>query len=478
MNTWTGIAILVILVIIIIYYISFYKANGELPSAPFSGLRNAASKTYDEYFTDPQSLYTKIVGHIKNDTVEMAINKAKKKERMNRRNEETADISDKNINDAATNAFILGDLIRFNVVPNEPANRENLETEVADVYQRVLERVVRNPDAVIAGQQPEMPAPEFMLDRIEDFYDGYAVQMMYDMDGARDNLRNARLRIAAMPLQQMQTQPQPRPPRRRIKKQRKNATIKQQQQDIYFEERDVGNDPQNVHESEVTNQMHHIYNRLVFENSKNDLNIDPAPTISQIKSEVVKHVYENDVKRRRALKALDIISSGNWIGHLNEREDKVLLNVWKRINAPHNRDNRDNLKTAFMDSLADCIVPDYYGVEQPVCTMGRAERVINSLTLLDANSDISAPVKTREIMRNEVFSKSHQIIQNALKDAPVDVARAYNGVTTEQGPELKEKVAQFEQELKEKIADDIRETYPTAKQETIAQLILDAQAGV
>lgn len=472
MRTLTAIAIITILVIIVVYYISFYKSTGSLPSAPFSGLKNAASKTYDEYFAGPESLYHKTVGHVNNDTTKMAVTKARKKEKMNKRNEKFADISDKNMNEATTNAFILGDLLRFNVAPNTE-NREDIRQEAANAYQNVLNRVTRNPDAVIAGHHDNLPAPEYMVDRIEDFYENYIAQAVFDFDTnrfdqARDNLRHARVRAA--------TQPRLVGVRKIKKRVKSNASDKQKHQDAYFEERAVGNDPQNVHESEITNQMRNIYKLVAQENKK----LNDTHNIKQIKQAVKGHEFETPEKRKRALKALNIIQGGHWVSSLNDREDKVLLNVWTRIHDPRNKENKDSLKTALMDSLAECVAPDYYGVDQSVCTMGRTERVINSLTLLDSDEDISKPVKTKEIMRNEVFTKSYKIIQDELKKMPTEVVRAYNGVTSpdEQGPDLQESVKTFEQMLKDKIADDVVNTYPSAKQDTIEQLIKDAQAGV
>ena len=135
-----------------------------------------------------------------------------------------------------------------------------------------------------------------------------------------------------------------------------------------------------------------------------------------------------------------------------------------------------------MDALASGQELNHYGDYATVCANGRCGRVINSLTLMDANDTISKPIKTREIMKNEIFSKSYAILHTELMKAPTDVAKAYNGATPESeiDEELQSRVEHFQERVKEKIANTIREDYRDSSidPQTLDNFIRDAHAGI
>ena len=496
MNKYLFIGLLAALAIIVIYFLTYWHANGEFPGAPFSNsvtdMRESIGRTYDDYFSTAETMYEKTIGHINDEAAEMAIRKAEKKERMHAKNEENGRLSNKNAPDAANNAFILADMMRFNVAPNSDNADETLEAErrAATLYNHAVTRLAQNPLGVIEEERdnPHRVPAELIIMRAEDFYDDMIARETHDPDAlnrinlenlnqAREAVRNANIQAAENRVQRQITPKR----RKRPKKKGVKATVKQQAQDQYFEERDVRNDPQNVHEHQVNNDMVRIYRRILARNGVQDDILGhgaPQPSINEIKNYAKTHKFD-DKQRRRAQQTISKMAEGNWISNLKARENEILLNVWKRANSPDNEGRHDELKNAVMDSLADCVEDGYNGTDYQVCASGRTARVLSSLVLLDQDDSIAAPVKTAEILRNEVFSKAHQIIQNALKDTDTETAQAYNGVLESPAPDVAQKVDTFETNVKKRISDELKQDYAdTVDAKTLNNLISDAQAGV
>jgi len=172
------------------------------------------------------------------------------------------------------------------------------------------------------------------------------------------------------------------------------------------------------------------------------------------------------------------MDEGNWITNLNARENEILSDIWKRTSSTSNVDNRDNMRAALVDSLADCVEKGYNGAEYQVCASGRTGRVLSSMTLLDSDEAISQPIKTGEILRNEVFAKSYKIIQDSLKETDPETARGYNGELEVPAPDVDYKVNAFEKYLKDKISDTLKDEYRHVDPHILDNLIKDAQAGV
>jgi hypothetical protein len=120
----------------------------------------------------------------------------------------------------------------------------------------------------------------------------------------------------------------------------------------------------------------------------------------------------------------------------------------------------------------------YDGKQSKVCATGRVSRVLDSLTKMDASEQIAAPVKTTEILRNEIFDKSSHILQEQLKLVPKDVAEAYNSSAADPTTEMQVQLDQFRTTTKNKIAETIRNDYAGIPITGLDSIIKDAQAGV
>ena len=489
MNSLLFYVLVILIAIIIVYFVTHWYNHGSLPDAPFQSsierMRDSLNQTYDNYFTSAHDMYEKTIGHVNDEAAQMAFKKAEKKEKMYSRNERLGTLSDRNLPAATATSFMLADLYRFNIGPNDD-DPTNAMRNAAQQYGVALNRIARNPTAVVETADPHVPPAEFMIDRAADFYEDYIAHMTLDPDlqipdinNLRNIVRNARVG-AAEHLVTKGNAPQ-RSKRRRRKGEK--LTPKMAKQDAYFEERDIRNDPQNVHESQVNNDLARIYHQILKRNETENIlfhdEMNDPQALKEIRDYMNNRQWSSDKQRQRAFRTLDKIAEGNWITNLNARENEVLSEVWHRMNSPQNEDNRDNLRDSLMDSLADCVESGYNGQDYQVCASGRMGRVLGSLTLLDNDQNIGQPIKTAEILRNEIFAKSYQIIQDSLKATDAETARAYNGVLEAPAPDVDAKLAAFESNLKSRIETELRNEYDgKVDKKVLDNLIADAQAGV
>lgn len=509
---WGWIAVIIVCILIFTWILTQLGNTGYLPNGVFKDAYESmivsAHRQYDTYFESPEHLYTKTIGHQNDETVQLALNKAKNKEKMHVSNEKRGVLSRKSANDAAINAFIIGDLYRYNIAPGIKNRKERTQvlSKAAEYYGKAVQRISLMPKSVVSGNTDMAHPPvEEMVNRVEDFYEHYLDQIQElgvqipelgenEFRNARQGVRDARLaqahENAQNPTTIPPTQSQRHGRKREPKKHDPNTSIKQIEQEEYFEERDIRSSPQNVHDTELTNEMLNIYQSIVNANNNEKesagYNNYKEPKIEDIRQAIKDYEWSSSVedpsgskRRNRALKIVNIAAKGNTLSQLsNAREDDVLLNVWKRVNSPENDDNKDSLQESLMDSLANSMDTNWAGEYKEVCIGGRCARILGSLTLLDKEPAIAAPMKTGEILRNEVFSKSWRIVQDELSDQSQEIQDAYNGKTLNPSDDIQTQVDEFENNTKNKIEEIIKKDYSTSKPDVLDNLIEDAKAGV
>jgi hypothetical protein len=453
MTTFTILAVIAVFLIVILWITHYLFRNGNMPDGAFKdsyeNMLNSYHVAVDKYFTDPAELFARTIGYENDEAAKIAFDKAIKKEQMYTANEESGRVSKSGMKDAAMNSFVLANLYHYNIAPNlKGTERYKAEADAAAFFNRTINRIDTNPAAAING-----PA-EFMIDRAETFYNTTARGVgtyTPNFNRVRQNIREARATAAIRP-----------------------GTAIPNKKD-YFEPKPIQNDPQNVHDSEVTNEMKNLYTMIAEKNKEDEFKYGSGyekVQLPEIKMAVLSYPFTNPDRHSRAIKAFDHMARGNEITSLNSTESKVLTEVWQRINSPENDKFRSEIRASFMDSLADSFDKNYNGEYHEVCTTGRCSRVLSSLTLMDSDPEISKPIKTTEILRNEVFSKAHQIIEDSVTRAPAELATAYRA-----GADTQE-VKDFENTLRVRINDTIREEYSNSNPTVLDNIIKDAQAGI
>lgn len=429
----------VILSIILIWIGHNLYSRGQLPEGFLKDIYDGANrqiKNTSDRFEEPIRLYERTVGYENDDRIQTALDKTIKRHKMFVQNRLNGRMSEDNIACSISNSFIAGELWRFNVRPNARGLNKAAEAEgqAAYYYNNAINTINDAPDVAIRAEID----PGFIINRVDDFYDQtqHFRQVRPDTRTIRKRINDARLSRAA----------------------EANPTSKVDTIKEYYKPLPVANDPQNVHDAEVSNGIRNVYNRIVELNGASGDHFDAIQAGC---------AGLPPGKQSRILNILNKFQEGNHNSMIGDSESRILNNVWARINSPDNARNKESLLTAFYESLADSMEKNYLGEYREVCLSGRCNRVINSLTLLDADPEIAKPVKTVEMLRNEIFSKSHKILDNRLAANP-DIARAYNA--GDDGPD----VEQFREDVKNEIQAEIINDYHDSNQNSIVKIIREA----
>lgn len=488
MQPWMILGLIIVGLIIIFYAISKKEKLSNIFSDTYESMVYAVTKSNNKSKNDPEKIYNSMVGYEKNDIIKKASIKLKKREKLLSDHEKRGKLTKNKINEAVTNSFMIGDIYRFSEAENAQNELERIRAiEMAgDYYMRTINRIRNNPlDTIIGNEIENGPTVDMMIDRADEFFqvnDDLPVNIEINFNNLRDVMRDARAQAY------LGNHVTSRTPSKKLPTRKHNQTIKQFNQEQFYEPKNIRSDAQNVHEPQVSKSISQIYDVIKHENDKEDMitgGLDNRKDldIGSIRTEVTKHKFMDEPARQRALSVLETMSKGGEVTVLHDNERNILLNVWRRIHSGDNSEQREFLIDAFMDSLSNSMEKNYYGDYAMVCANGRCDRVINSLTLIDSNPVISKPIKTKEIMRNEILSKSYNILQGELKRAPANVAKAYNGSLSESqiDTDLQNQVDNFVNNVKDKIETQIREDYKESdlhNEATLENLIKDAQSGV
>jgi hypothetical protein len=463
--SYIGALIIFLLIVVIAVWFTHYQyKTGKLPDGVFKetyeSFVHEADHLKDKYLATPEELYNKTVGYEFDDAAQLALEKAEKLDEK----------GIKKSGDAVGNSFILANLYNYNVAPGQKGKKKRTaRRHAAKHFNKALHRLtVDTAEVVETAPQPA----EFVIDRAEDFYDDYMIQLQAEdpilvqqiyipnFNQIRDTVRQTRSSIAKEKV-------------RKKKITNSKLPAKVAEQILYFEGRDIPNDPQNVHDSQVAEDMRQIYQRIATKNRTNNVQGEKhgEEVVTEIQAAINKFPFTGH-RRDDALRTAKRMSGDDIKMSLGGSEREILINTWLRINDPENKKNRGSLKEAFMDSLAS-------GIENKaeVCTMGRCSRVIGSLATLDKDPVIARPAKTAEILRNEVFMKSHKIIERTLLEYPKHVADAYQDPKSVNDTNRKQ-ISELEVALRTNIEKEIRGDYQHVKPNVLDNLIKDAQAGV
>jgi len=481
-----GAACLIIFVVIIVIAVSgklaqyLYKTD-RMPSGlikPYERLANSASYTYNKHWTSADDLYNNTIGYEFDNNAQLALNKTLKREEMHEANEIAGNMSAHNAADAMNTAYVLGNLYNYNVPDQAAPIKTNL------YMNRALARIITNPAATIETA-PGRATAEDVIDRAQDFYErpdavgGVTVNTRrigrFDFNRIRGAVRKARVEKAA-------------------KKTAATGAIlppKLAAVEHYYNDRSLPSDPQNVHDSELNDEMSNMFKSLVASNigqhisagkmsgalasRKHKIATEDGVLAAEIESAIAAMPAGS---RERAKQVYDRMMQGAEISSLGTNERQVLLETWKRTHASENEavaGKVDELKSSIVQSLADGMESRELGRWSEVCVTGRCSRVLGSLTLLDANEKLAAPLKTQAVLRKEVLEHAYKTINEHLASSPTEIAEQYQGFkpVTDQAA-----VDKLESELHEKIEQNIKKEYSHVSSRVLGPLIKDAQAGI
>ncbi|MCK9607854.1 MAG: hypothetical protein M0R33_15530 [Methylomonas sp.] len=157
-------------------------------------------------------------------------------------------------------------------------------------------------------------------------------------------------------------------------------------------------DPQNVHDSCVANAMAQN-TEYILKTSPHSLSNDQAE--AQIHGIIAQ---EKDAQTRdKALKTLTIATTNTYCHKFAAQEMDLLSAIYERSKLPENSAQSVEMQSALVGAMADCIENG----DSSVCQIGRMERYISSLDVLDPNINLAVPL---DAYRKEIFDSAAKIV--------------------------------------------------------------------
>ena len=189
-------------------------------------------------------------------------------------------------------------------------------------------------------------------------------------------------------------------------------------------------DSQNVHDSNINNELRDNYKKIETYNKQNQLflyNIDD--TINYI-----QNVYSVNANEKYnipdALEMLEYIRnhSGS-ISKIGVSERQFISEVFSRICYEKDTERKKNMMENLMLNLKES-----YGNGTPVCITGRTTRILSSFAGNDEDLGI---FKSKPIIKNEIFSKAANIRNKLLNTTDDGIQKKYNhGIEDDDTKEL------------------------------------------
>ena len=163
----------------------------------------------------------------------------------------------------------------------------------------------------------------------------------------------------------------------------------------------------------------------------------------------LNNLPEND-KRDDALKSLNRIEKNTSPFTFSDMKEVDVLNlVWNRIHSDVHADNLKSVKESLFNQLADM---QEHGVT--VCATGRFTRLVDTLNVIDNE----VTIKPSYVINQEMMNKSSKIRENMLNSYSENESERKE---LEKGTSYKQE--QFDQNLKEKIVENLKEDYVKTK---------------
>jgi hypothetical protein len=173
-------------------------------------------------------------------------------------------------------------------------------------------------------------------------------------------------------------------------------------------------DPQNVHSSQVNRDAKKIYDLLPTLENEEEILLLRNSIMEECKTCAKCTLVCNTMLS-------NVLSN---VQHIDDTEHNILLRVWKRIHHPCNNSLCKELKESLLSALSECVTDVTMHV---TCTVGRVNRVLASLTILDAHPTIAQGLTTSEMIKHMVYDAVQKDIQLCLGASPPFVVDWYDG---------------------------------------------------
>jgi len=431
-----------------------------------------------KYIKDGDQLYEETYGDEPNATAKEALKKLVAKITESESASANKNGKEKN-NDKAQpptpqDYFRIGNLYRYQF-KNPKLATDNYKKAIKTIIQQP-QQLVNNTNRVgVDGNKVNTAINMHVINNVEDYIN--QLQLAELMDGFNADLEQARLATMTTVIAQTRvTPPAPtaqtvrtnlnhlNPPHNQVNQQGVVQNDRLRNNLRYFNEIErVPVNTQNVHDSQVNRDIIKSYEKIKQYNQL-DMANNRKVNLESCKDFIKTNGSEN------ANKVLKKIMEKNLISNLNAREDDILLEIWKRIHSPVNKENINSLKIALLDALENSVE---HGTV--VCAQGRTSRLIASLALIDKDPELGV-TKTQDILNVEALSKASTILQNELTSLSLNNPSLYDKYNNSVDDE---ETQQLIIGIKNKIRMDLETNYKNIiPADKLEHLLQECYAGV
>lgn len=208
------------------------------------------------------------------------------------------------------------------------------------------------------------------------------------------------------------------------------------------------NDPQNAHDVQVNSDVKRTFDTIAGDKVPFSVAYDAARNYITNNSNI-----SNEIKEK-ASKTLDYINTHNRnISILggNGTEKEVFARVWGRTSARGNETNRNLMRDAVINALADAVENN-----SVVCPNGTTSRLLESPVLLDKDPKVGN-INTFENLKNMIMEKGSMVVRREIENAKQsDNEKLFAVGMSYEDPKIDVDLAtldMFEENLKEKLDD-------------------------
>jgi hypothetical protein len=205
------------------------------------------------------------------------------------------------------------------------------------------------------------------------------------------------------------------------------------------------NDPQNVHDTAVIQDMKSTYEKI-----RTGLGI--LDSLADIERYVARMVKDK-AKQQSIINAVVGARKGERVVAYNATEDEILASVWQRIHHPENMIRKQQMIDNLMIALEE-------SGHAGVCINGRTTRYLGALVMNDFDPEVGNAMTTEDY-KNEIYLAANKLLKQAIMDAEQSpdegiaaIASYYNGDIDDID---EQKLSEFKTRLRKNINDMINE---------------------
>jgi hypothetical protein len=178
-------------------------------------------------------------------------------------------------------------------------------------------------------------------------------------------------------------------------------------------------DSQNVHDTNINNELKSQYDLITNYNITNNIYIysynDIMAYLLNIYPTECNEMDKNNIEP--AISMLEYIQKHNGnIMKLDTNETYFIQQVFSKIMAA------DNMRITMLENFV-LNLKQSWNENIPVCITGRTTRILSSFAFCDAGIGI---LKSKQVIKNEIFAKAGTIQNKIINDYPPNIQEKYN----------------------------------------------------